>query len=46
MAFSLQANYTDRATAACQRSLCQLLQIESVAWSAQQTYIKCTEQLI
>jgi hypothetical protein len=36
MAFSLQANYTNRATAACQRSLCQLLRIESVAWSAQQ----------
>jgi hypothetical protein len=31
---SPQANYTDRAAAACQRSLCQLLQIEGVAWSA------------
>jgi hypothetical protein len=33
--FSLQANYTDRATAACRRSQCQLLRIEGVAWSAQ-----------
>jgi hypothetical protein len=32
---SRQANYTDRATAACRRSYCQLLQIEGVAWSAQ-----------
>jgi hypothetical protein len=33
--FSLQASYTDRATAACRRSYCQLLRIEGVAWSAQ-----------
>jgi hypothetical protein len=33
--FSLQANYTDRATAACRRSQCQLLWIEDVTWSAQ-----------
>jgi hypothetical protein len=32
--FGPQANYTDRATAACRRSLCQLLQIEGVVWSA------------
>jgi hypothetical protein len=31
---SLQANYTDRATAACRRSL-QPLRVEGVAWSAQ-----------
>jgi hypothetical protein len=36
VAFSPQANYTDRGTAACRRSLCQLLQIEGVAWSEQQ----------
>jgi hypothetical protein len=35
VAFSPQANYTDRATAACRRSYCQLLLIQSVAWSAQ-----------
>jgi hypothetical protein len=35
VAFSPQANYTDRATAACRRSKCQLLRIEGVAWSAQ-----------
>jgi hypothetical protein len=35
VAFSPQANYTDRATAACRRSQCQLLLIEGVAWSAQ-----------
>jgi hypothetical protein len=33
--FSPQANYTDRATAACRRSYWQLLQIECVTWSAQ-----------
>jgi hypothetical protein len=39
--FSPQANYTDRATAACRRSMyvrmckCQLFRIEGVAWSAQ-----------
>jgi hypothetical protein len=32
---SLQANYTDRVAAACQRSYCQLLRVEGVAWSAQ-----------
>jgi hypothetical protein len=33
---SPQANYTDRrATTACRRSSCQLLRVESVAWSAQ-----------
>jgi hypothetical protein len=32
--FSLQVNYTDRATATCRRSWCRLLQIESVTWSA------------
>jgi hypothetical protein len=36
VAFSPQANYTDRETAACRRSWCQLLRIEDVAWSAQQ----------
>jgi hypothetical protein len=35
VAFSPQANYTDRATAACWRSYCQLLRIEDVAWSEQ-----------
>jgi hypothetical protein len=33
--FIPQANYTDRATAACRRSLCQLVLIEAVAWAAQ-----------
>jgi hypothetical protein len=33
--FSPQANYTNRAIAACRRSWCQLLSIEGVAWSAQ-----------
>jgi hypothetical protein len=32
--FSPLANHTDRVTAACRRSLCQLLQT-CVAWSAQ-----------
>jgi hypothetical protein len=32
---SPQANYTDRATAACRRSWCQPLRVEGVAWSAQ-----------
>jgi hypothetical protein len=31
---SPRANYTDRATAACRRSDCQLLWIERVTWSA------------
>jgi hypothetical protein len=31
---SPRANYTDRATAACRRSDCQLLQIEGATWSA------------
>jgi hypothetical protein len=31
---SPRANYTDRATAACRRSSCQLLQIEGATWSA------------
>jgi predicted ABC-type exoprotein transport system permease subunit len=31
---SPRANYTDRATAACQRSVCQLLRIEGATWSA------------
>jgi hypothetical protein len=35
VAFSPQANYTDRATAACRQIQCQLLRIEGVAWSAQ-----------
>jgi hypothetical protein len=30
---SPRANYTDRATAACRRSDCQLLQIEGATWS-------------
>jgi hypothetical protein len=34
VAFSPQANYIDRATAACWRSVCQLLQIERV-WRGQ-----------
>jgi hypothetical protein len=33
--FSLQANYTNRATAASLRSQCPILRIESIAWSAQ-----------
>jgi hypothetical protein len=35
VACSPQANYIDRAAAACQRSYCQLLRIEGVTWSAQ-----------
>jgi hypothetical protein len=31
---SPRANYTDRATAACRRSDCQLLRKESAMWSA------------
>jgi hypothetical protein len=31
---SPRANYTDRATAACRRSQCQLLLIEGATWSA------------
>jgi hypothetical protein len=31
---SPRANYTDRATAACRRSECQLLRIECATWSA------------
>jgi hypothetical protein len=31
---SPRANYTDRATAACRRSDCQLLRIKSATWSA------------
>jgi hypothetical protein len=31
---SPRANYTDRATAACRRSDCQLLRIEGAMWSA------------
>jgi hypothetical protein len=31
---SPRANYIDRATAACQRSDCQLLRIEGATWSA------------
>jgi hypothetical protein len=31
---SLRANYTDRATAACRRSDCQLLRIEGGTWSS------------
>jgi hypothetical protein len=30
---SPQANYNDRATAACRRSDCQLLRIEGATWS-------------
>jgi hypothetical protein len=33
--FSQQASYTDRVTAACRRSYCQLLRIEGAEWSAQ-----------
>jgi hypothetical protein len=29
---SPRANYTDRATAACRRSVCQLLRIEGATW--------------
>jgi hypothetical protein len=32
---SPQANYIDRATAACRRSYYQLLRVEGVVWSAQ-----------
>jgi hypothetical protein len=35
---SLQANYTDQATATCWRSQCQLLQIEGATWSARHPY--------
>jgi hypothetical protein len=31
---SPRANYTDRATAACRQSDCQLLRIEGATWSA------------
>jgi hypothetical protein len=31
---SPRSNYTDRATAACHRSQCQLLRIEGATWSA------------
>jgi hypothetical protein len=31
---SPQANYTDRVTAACRRSDCQLLRLEGATWSA------------
>jgi hypothetical protein len=31
---SPRANYTDRATAACRRSKCQLLLIKGATWSA------------
>jgi hypothetical protein len=31
---SPRANYTDRATAACQRNDCQLLRIKGATWSA------------
>jgi hypothetical protein len=31
---SPRANYTDRATAACRRSDCQLLRVEGETWSA------------
>jgi hypothetical protein len=31
---SPRANYTDRATAACRRSDCQLVRIEDATWSA------------
>jgi hypothetical protein len=31
---SPRANYTDRATAACRRSDCQLVQIEGATWAA------------
>jgi hypothetical protein len=31
-----RANYTDRATAACRRSDCQLLRIQGATWSAWQ----------
>jgi hypothetical protein len=35
---SPRANYTDRATAACQRSDCQLLRIEGATWLAWNPY--------
>jgi hypothetical protein len=35
VAFCPQANYTDRATAACWRNWCRLLRLQGVAWSAQ-----------
>jgi hypothetical protein len=34
LGLSPRANYTDRATAACRRSDCQLLRIEGATWSA------------
>jgi hypothetical protein len=33
--FRPRANYTDRATATCGRSYCQILRMEGVTWSAQ-----------
>jgi hypothetical protein len=36
---SPRANYTDRATAACRRSYCQLLRIEGATWSSIATTI-------
>jgi hypothetical protein len=33
--FSLQPNYTERATAACRQSYCKPLRIEGATWSAQ-----------
>jgi hypothetical protein len=35
VAFSPQANYTDRETTSCRRSKCKVLLIDGVAWSAQ-----------
>jgi hypothetical protein len=35
---SPRANYTDRATAACRRTDCQLLRIEGATWSAWQIF--------
>jgi hypothetical protein len=34
---SPRANYTDRATAACRGSICQLVRIESATWSVWRT---------
>jgi hypothetical protein len=34
LGLSPRANYTDRATAACRRSDCQLFRIEGATWSA------------
>jgi hypothetical protein len=43
---SPRANYTDRATAVCRRSKCQLLRIESVAWSTEDLWPRSSVYLL